>query len=383
MTRGRKPEKQNRSVKAAALMGVLAFALAAVGIILAFHAMSEPKEEAEQEMEALSRQEEILPEPLQTPTEENEVRESAEILPESESCLRRSVLVENSLLPVRYNYYNELSVPTHITKIEDLYYIVDCYHDQVIYSENLEKPLSEWQVLTAEMSMGHTLVSDGVVYLLDDTENHRVMIFEKADERFYFTQYFDNVGIRPHYSVYNEADETFYVWSSMTGEMYLFKREQDSTEMYLAEIKTIPELDGVYTRTFTIMGDRIYFVSGGGAVLEADLASFEILQRFPVPDSMAGMVQIMKIQNYYYITVSTDKQGNADCATILRTKSLDNLMTGEYEDLFSLFGEQGGTPYNLSEIEGEYYLTVHRPFGNTLWRFHVKDDELMDVEGIY
>ncbi|MDE5596462.1 MAG: hypothetical protein K2J04_01355, partial [Lachnospiraceae bacterium] len=108
---------------------------------------------------------------------------------------------EDTLLQgeVPTNPYSDLSVPTYITKVDDTYFIVDCYHNQVIYHENLSAPLNEWHVVTDEINMGHTLASDGIVYLVDDTENNRILIFEKKDGRFLHTQTFSEIGNRPHY----------------------------------------------------------------------------------------------------------------------------------------------------------------------------------------
>ena len=112
------------------------------------------------------------------------------------------------------------------------------------------------------------------------------------------------------------------------------------------------------------------------------MESFEILETYPVPDTMAGMIQLTKIQDYFYITVSTDITGNQDCATILRTKDLSALMSGEYEDIYSRF-IGGGTPYYITEFDNAYYLTEHRLPGHSVWRFLVEDNLIKDVETIY
>ena len=110
---------------------------------------------------------------------------------------------------VPMNPYPDLSVPTYITKVDNLYFIVDCYHDQIIYHDNLTDPLSQWQVMTDQISKGHTLASDGLIYLADDTENNRILIFEKKDGVFYHTQTFEEIGNRPHYIIYDDNTQTF------------------------------------------------------------------------------------------------------------------------------------------------------------------------------
>lgn len=280
------------------------------------------------------------------------------------------------------NPYADLSVPTYITKIDGLYFLVDCYHDQIIYNDNLTDPLTDWLVMTDEINRGHTIAGDGVVYLADDTENNRILVFEKQDEGFIHTQTFADIGNRPHYIIYDAPTATFYAWSSMSGEMYLFRHNSGDSRMYLSEIRSIEQLADVYVRSFTIMDDEIYFVSGNSSILRVDLDTFKLLEAYPVPDSMAGMIQLTRIQDYYYITVSTDITGNQDFATILRTRNLSGLMQGDYEDIYESF-IGGGTPYYIATFDNAYYLTEHRLPGHSVWKFRVEDNVLADVETIY
>lgn len=281
-----------------------------------------------------------------------------------------------------FNPYPDLSVPTYITKIDNLYFLVDCYHDQIIYHDNLTDPLTDWLVMTDEINRGHTIASDGLVYLVDDTENNRILVFEKQDGIFVHTQTFSDIGNRPHYIIYDAPTDTFYAWSSMSGEMYLFRHDPEDSRMYLSEIRRIEQLNNVYVRSFTIMDDEIYFVSGNSSILRVDLDTFELLEAYPVPDSIAGMIQLTGIQDYYYITVSTDMTGNQDYATIVRTRDLSGLIDGDYEDIYETF-IGGGTPYYITTFDNIYYLTEHRLPGHSVWRFRVQDNELTDVETIY
>ncbi len=58
---------------------------------------------------------------------------------------------------IRKNPCSALDIPTQVNKIGDTWFIVDCYHDQIIYNDNMEDPLTEWNVMTDEMSRGHTV----------------------------------------------------------------------------------------------------------------------------------------------------------------------------------------------------------------------------------
>lgn len=307
-----------------------------------------------------------------------------------ENYLLKSQLISfdrSSLNAIPNNPNASLSVPTYITKVDDTYFIVDCYNNQVIYHDNLTDPLYEWQIMTNDIAMGHTLASDGLVYLIDDTENNRVLVMEKDQNEngqtiFVPTQEFLNIGNRPHYIIYDEYTDTFYVWSSQNGEMYLFRHAKGDSRMYLTEVRSIPSLSNVYVRSFTIIGDRIYFVSGNSSIIEADLYSFKIKKEYPVPPEMAGMIQLTRIQDYYYITISTDVTGNQDYATVLRVKDLGDLSAGSYEDVYHYF-IGGGTPYYITMIEDSWYLTEHRLPGHSIWRFQILDNEITNVTSVY
>lgn len=131
----------------------------------------------------------------------------SELVSESSKGTDTTVTSDSTVPP---NPYGDLSVPTWLTKIEDTYFLVDCYHNQVIYNDNLSEPLSEWKVMTDDIDKGHTLASDGSVYLVDDTERHRILIFEKENEVFVHTQTFNGIGNRPHYIIYDAPTDTFY-----------------------------------------------------------------------------------------------------------------------------------------------------------------------------
>ncbi|MBD5546696.1 MAG: hypothetical protein HDQ97_04795 [Lachnospiraceae bacterium] len=307
-----------------------------------------------------------------------------------ENYLLKSQLISfdvSALNAIPNNPNASLNVPTYITKVADTYFIVDCYNNQVIYHDNLTDPLYEWQIMTNDIAMGHTLASDGLVYLIDDTENNRVLVMEKEQNEngqtiFVPTQEFLNIGNRPHYIIYDEYTDTFYVWSSQNGEMYLFRHAKDDSRMYLTEVRSIPSLSDVYVRSFTIIGDRIYFVSGNSSIIEADLYSFKVKKEYPVPSEMAGMIQLTRIQDYYYITISTDITGNQDYATMLRVKDLNDLSSGSYEDVYHYF-IGGGTPYYITMIEDSWYLTEHRIPGHAIWCFKVADNEITGVTSVY
>ncbi len=280
------------------------------------------------------------------------------------------------------NSFTELSVPTQFNKIGDDYFIVDCYNNQLLTTRDLSLPVEKWSVVTSLLNKPHTIAGDGQVYLLDNTDDNEILVFEKKEDSFTHTQTFEEIGDRPHYVIYDTDDKAFYTLSSMTGEMYIFRRHKDSSDVFLSEIRTVPELKDVYVRSFTIIGDDLYLVSGNAFVLRLDKHTFEIKERFPVPNQFVGMVQITKIQDYFYITISTDKSGNQDYATMIRVKELTDLWEENYQEVYSLFTNKKGTPYYITEIDGTYYLANHRTAPG-IFSFSVTDNEITNIRELY
>lgn len=285
--------------------------------------------------------------------------------------------------PTEENIYYELLVPTQLTKIGDTYYLVDSYHNQILCSKRLGPPASEWKVMAGNLKRPHSIAGDGVVFLAADTDNHRIISYVKSEnpEGYTETQIFEHIGVRPHYIVYDAPTGLFYVWSSMTGEMYLFRRKPDTVEVYLEKVMSVPELYGQYVRSFTIEGDRIYLPCvHKSAIIAVDKKTFRIKNTYSVPESIAGMVQLIKMDHYYYLTVSTDINFDQNAATIVRAGALEDFAAGNYEEVTEYFTDKGA-PYYITEVDGSYYTVVIRPTGASYgYKFEVVEDEICNLQ---
>lgn len=319
------------------------------------------------------------------------------------SVVSGNELVENPWLDVsdnseetkhsKNNKHEFLMVPTWFDYFDGLYFFVDCYHDQIIFNDNLDDPLIEWKVMDDNLNQPHTIASDGEVYVVDDTEENKIVAYKKVvneDGSIYFEriQEFVDMGERPHYTQYDEETKSFYSWSSKSGQMWVFKRSLDSTMIFLDRSFAIPALRDIYIRSFAMCDGKFYFVSGTGGesiILEADPETFDIVREIPVAPELGGMVQIRKIQDYYYVTVSTSVYGETECKDIVRTDSLDHLLCGQYESISDkILGEFPGTPYNISYVQGRYCVTIHREgLGAPVCWFEVENNEITNIGTYY
>ncbi|MBO7096961.1 MAG: hypothetical protein J6V94_08380 [Lachnospiraceae bacterium] len=271
-------------------------------------------------------------------------------------------LGSGAVFPNRYNEYASTYVSTQTTYLNGLYFTVDCYHDRVIYAEpeNVGTDTSHWKIMADDLNKPHSICSDGVIYLVTDTDNNRVVTYTRlVTGEFIELQSFENVGIRPHYCVYDQASASFYVWSSYTGEMFIYKRPANGFALRLDKVKRLDYLYGVYTRSFTIDGNNILLCSqGAGGIISVNKRTFALTGVYPVCDDLGGVVQVAHIGSHYYLTTSSDRFGNQSRATVVRSTSLGGFYyPGQYEDVNELLGGLRGSaaPYYLTPAAGVYF----------------------------
>ena len=280
------------------------------------------------------------------------------------------------------NAYAELKTPADIVQIGNMYFISDTYHNQVLYSRTLDKPIKEWYVMAKDLELPHGLAGDGTYYLVLDTERNRVCVYEWILGGFRYTQVLEDIGERPHYIRYDENEKVFYVWSSMTGDMYILAVDETIGRVCIKEVRHIYEYENQYIRSFYLFGEYIVFPSGTNQYMTiARKDTLEIVARYPVTEEIAGMAHVWYIGDYYYITVSTDLWGNQDKAKIIRTKGLEDLKDGKYEDMSYVFPSLG-VPYYMEKIGGNYYLTNHGTRAY-IYRFYAVENEIKEMKILY
>ena len=266
-----------------------------------------------------------------------------------------------TVFELKTSEYAESAVSSQQVYLNGMGFIVDTYHDRVLYNDSADpgKNLFTWKVMADDLNRPHSICSDGVIYLVTDTDNNRVATYTRLPGgEFIEVQSFENVGIRPHYCVYDAPTSSFYVWSSYTGEMYIYKRTSGGFQVRLSSVKKIGALFGLYTRSFTIDGDRIILCSqGAGGIIVVNKRTFKVTAAYLVPDEIGGVVQVSHIGKHYYLTTSSDRYGNAGMARTVRSSSLAGFMSmATCEDVTASLGGVAGlqVPYYITECGGLY-----------------------------
>ncbi|MCM1541274.1 MAG: hypothetical protein NC121_08430 [Blautia sp.] len=276
-------------------------------------------------------------------------------------------------------------VPTQVYSANGEFFLADAYHHQILYADSYRRGPSDWQVMGDKLYRPHAIATDGTIYVVVDTDNNRLVTYAKTEAGFQVVECFDNVGVRPHYIEYDANTKQFYVWSSMTGTMYIYKRASNGLALTLKKTAYIKDLDGCYTRSFTIDGSRIYLPSmGRNAIYVVNKSNFKVVAIHPVSAELGGMVQVRHEQNYYYLVTSSDAAGDQSKATIVRSKSLSGFVEGSYEDIRGMFPELDGVPYYITHADdGHYYTPVI--VGQTppyICCFDIVNDEITNVVNV-
>lgn len=290
------------------------------------------------------------------------------------------VNIEEETDPIDPTKYAErLYTPTHITKIDELYFIVDCWHHRVIYNDNLRDEIKEWKTLGGYFGAPHSIVSDGVYYLVEDTRNDRVKVMQRTDDSFSETQTVGNIGGQPNKLIYDEKQKLFIGISSSTQEVFVLR----NTGALINKEKVI-KLDYLgtsYVRSISIIDGSLYIVSGPGKISVAEISdlSFDLVHEYVVPFEFQGMNDIAKIGSYFYMSIY--QNGNFDiCPRLIRVKDLNNI-GAEYEDIYDLLGLQG-VPYYFSFVDERVFLTEIDSY-SAIRSFRVIEDQIVDVQVHY
>ncbi len=276
-------------------------------------------------------------------------------------------------------YTEKLYTPTYINKIDNQYFIVDCWHHRVIYNNNLLDPIKKWKTVNGYFSIPHTIASDGQAYLIEDTKNDKVKVLQKMGNAFNETQLIGDIGGQPHKIIYDNIYKRFYGISASSQEVFVLKN--DGKDIIKEKVVRLNYLGTAYVRALSLIDGDIYFVSGPGKITVAKSSdlSFDLIREYKVPDEFQGMNDIVKIGSYFYLSVYQNANGDIK-PRLVRVKDLDHLHN-DYEDIYDTL-ELKGVPYYFSFIDDRVFITEIDSY-STVKSFKVVDDQIVDLQVHY
>jgi hypothetical protein len=220
----------------------------------------------------------------------------------------------------------------------------------------------------------HSVVYNPVdsLYYANDTANHRLISFANLSSATITAQTHKILGVplkRPHDIVIDPATGWIYALNPNSGHVFRFSAI-DKNESVLSLGKHL----GGYSRSLTFTNGRLYVIgSAAGRIVEVldwDKAQVKVYQSFKkIRSAPAGswtktglVINDAEFFNGFWYASSyfgpkysggTDPDENK----FIRFATLDDLVTGNWEDISSLV-PRGLTPYYLTARGGNLYLAI-------------------------
>ncbi len=286
----------------------------------------------------------------------------------------------------RAGWEAELYSPTQLTRLGDRYFLVDCWHNRILYNDELGDDLLDWEVLDGELAGPHSIATDGEFYVVDDTGLHTVNVYVDTEDGFLLHQTLggEELWNRPHRVQYDDELDAFFVIGSHTHNVT--KLVADGDELVIERDVHLEFLDGDYTRSMSIIDGKMYFVSGPDRIHKTRHrdGSFDVIDSWDVPPEFSSMIDIYHIDDHYFLTATVNwwDQEFFEDNTIVRCADLDDFVNGGCEDLRDELGIKGA-PYYLSEIDDRVYVPQVYQYSGVVSFVAGDGGEVTEVETVF
>ncbi|KEG12768.1 ABC transporter related protein [Trypanosoma grayi] len=287
------------------------------------------------------------------------------------------------------SWSQRLYAPTFITKIDDVYLLVDSWHHRVIYNTNLDAPVGKWRSLLADgpIWIPHSVANNGEVMLVESSDhgssgsNHSLIVYRIVRkvpgkvERFTFVQRLQLCAgksvFRPHRIQYDSNTDAFYVYITGPPTLGKYRWSTKDQKLYHVYCEDLSFMEGAYARSFTIINDVFVFIAGPRSSLTfARLEGVNGTPRYTGRAKLGwlgiksrSMNDVVYMDNYWYISSTYP-------CSLLRVKSLKrgpvemlhkrlNLCRARAQGPGVLAGGRCnllGTPYYSSFVDGKMMI---------------------------
>ncbi len=291
-----------------------------------------------------------------------------------------------------------LNSPTQIVKYDDFYFIVNTFSNSILFS----KEMVHWNLIEApngeSFNLAHSVAFDGNYLVITDTDNKRMLSYVYEEGNFIYKGSFDDNGLKTrfHYVIYDKTVDTYYAIGSEFGDVtrtYEFKIKDgqfvglDGKVLVGQEIKNSNGSNYVnenqsYVRSFTIENDLILMpihnLNKSSEILIMD-KHFNVQKSILLPDSIGGVTCVKKVNDYYVLTSSTDREGHLS-SNIAVAKNLEDFANGKfnlvddsiYKSLESYTGSVEPIPYFIESFNDIHWLTINNS-KTPIWAIHVDE----------
>lgn len=270
-------------------------------------------------------------------------------------ALQREVTVPSKEYKIQQtlnSYQNRLYTPTQITKLYGTYFIVDCWHHRILYSNKIDLPLSQWQILDDNLAGPHSITSDGKVFVTEDTGRHAIKVYSATEQnQFQLIQTLPNIGIRPHRVLYDQTYSQFLIIGSSDQSFHILDYERTkiaSKNLTVVFDTTVAQLNGQYCRSITLENNLIYFIG------VRDILCFELKRA-----SLGKFVEKIELHPIYqgsndlFFTKNGGGLLTGTPGKIVAFRNISELKDGTANDLSKFYD---GTPYYISSFDNKMWV---------------------------
>jgi hypothetical protein len=270
-------------------------------------------------------------------------------------------------------FINTLFTPTLLARTPYFYYLVDCWHNRVLFSPTLDCNLRHWRVLI-HLPQPHSLATDGSVFVIDSTSSNRLFLFEAATNRQLDVISLPTSSVSPHYLYFSPQRQLFFCLCARSQTLLTMTVRHQ--RLVLRQEFPLTFLSGHYSRSFFCSLNDFYFpVSAdafsspasapiwqpeAAALIHARLTpqGFDLLQSYPLPLPLANPNFLFRHREFWYLSTTP--------SLFVRFRRLSDLARAKYQILNNQLGVSG-TPYFLSQEEDQLYLPLIDQFSGLLY----------------
>lgn len=274
------------------------------------------------------------------------------------------------------DYRNRLYSPTHFTKLlcgdQYYYFIVDSFHHRVLYCEDMNRPIKDWNVLADDIATPIMAEGDGDVILVTESGYNRIRVYRYVCPGiFNYSQCIQGItGARN--VIYDNSMKRFLTVDTRGNNICEIKN--DDGHVAIRRRFSIDAIKNDYIRAIRIVEDMLFVLSNTGKIYTLNHIddSFEVLAQYDVHEIISDLYDITRDGLYYYLT-----SGQKRC---IRFGSLEELEKGKYEDITSMLKVKG-SPANMTVINHRIYITeMHE--SSQIISFLAKNNRIEEVNTI-
>ena len=173
-----------------------------------------------------------------------------------------------------YSSKIKLNTPVSLKKLNNKYFIVNCWDNSIIYLDDLSKDLNEWSEIL-NFSSPHEIILIGETYYVCNTDNNEILSLNSK---------FKNTGktkfemTRPHYICEYNGGLLVLDWHDSTSRLIYFDLE-------LNFIDVLFKINNDYCRSFSFVDGQLIICGSSSGTIYVLNDQLQVRSKIQIRDS--------------------------------------------------------------------------------------------------